>query len=78
MNQGIVLLLSSSILSLLLMLFYLWDTSTTSSISIGIVQYHISETKPSRTDSNYIIFSKSKYLNQTRKVLFYILSNIFM
>jgi hypothetical protein len=68
MKGRICLLLVVSIIFILFMFFNLFNTSAKSSISIEIYQEHISKTRSPQNLREPIIFSKSKYLNQSRKV----------
>jgi hypothetical protein len=72
-----LLLFILSITSLFLMYFDPFDISSQSSISIKIYQQHIKYFGFDRTDIEPIIFSKSEYFNQTRKVKLFSLSHCF-
>jgi capsular polysaccharide biosynthesis protein len=71
----ICLLLVVSIIFILFMFFDLFHTLEKSSISIEIYHEHISKSRSAQNPREPIIFSKSKYLNQIRKVKIFPLSH---
>jgi hypothetical protein len=74
MQRQMFLLLVLSITFLLFLFFYLFDTPQTP-IIIDIMKPNLTESKLVQKDTEPIIFSKSEYLNQTRKVKLFSLSH---
>jgi len=68
MKGRIILLLAVSTTFLLFMFWDLFNNPARSSISIEIYREEINITRSPRKEREPIIFSKSKYLNQTRTV----------
>jgi len=74
MQRQMFLLLVLSITFLLFLFFYLFDTSQTPVI-IDVMKPNLIESKLVQNNTEPIIFSKSEYLNKTRKVKLFSLSH---
>jgi hypothetical protein len=80
MRRQMFLLSVLSITFLLFLFFYLFGTSPKQPINFyppDIIRPNLTESKLVQNDTEPIIFSKSEYLNRTRKVKLFLLSHCF-